>query len=87
MEHSVIRALFSNDEHRQDPQPIPAAHRFPRRATRSPNPEKIEGEANEEELQWLSLFRDTHELMDLCRAIQSDFLRETLETEADQVNQ
>ncbi|MAI32712.1 MAG: diguanylate cyclase [Rhodopirellula sp.] len=49
--------------------------------------EKIEGEANGEELQWLSLFRDTHELMDLCRATQSDFLRETLETEANQVNQ
>jgi len=49
--------------------------------------EKIESEAGSEELQWLSLFRDTHELMDLCRATQSDFLRKTLESEADQVNQ
>ncbi len=49
--------------------------------------EKIEIEAGSEELQWLSLFRDTHELMDLCRATQSDFLRKTLESEADQVNQ
>jgi diguanylate cyclase (GGDEF)-like protein/PAS domain S-box-containing protein len=48
--------------------------------------EKIESEAGSEELQWLALFRDTHELMDLCRATQSDFLRKTLECEADQVN-
>jgi len=47
--------------------------------------EKIKSEASAEELQWLSLFRDTHELMDLCRATQSDFLRKTLESEAEQV--
>ena len=47
--------------------------------------ERIENEAGSEELQWLALFRDTHELMDLCRATQSDFLRKTLESEADQV--
>jgi hypothetical protein len=48
---------------------------------------KIESEASAEDLQWLSLFRDTHELMDLCRATQSDFLRKTLESEAEQIGQ
>ncbi len=47
---------------------------------------KIEREASAEELQWLSLLRDTHDLLDTCRATQSQFLRQTLESEAEQVN-
>lgn len=48
--------------------------------------EKIGAGAEAEELQWLSLMRETHELLDICRATQSDFLKETLESEAENVN-
>ncbi len=48
--------------------------------------EKIQAGAGEEQLQWLSLLRDTHDLLDICRSTQSDFLKETLESEAEQVN-
>jgi diguanylate cyclase (GGDEF)-like protein/putative nucleotidyltransferase with HDIG domain len=49
--------------------------------------EKIETGASEEELQWVSLLRDTHDLLDICRATQSDFLKETLEAESEQFSQ
>lgn len=48
--------------------------------------EKIGAGAQAEELQWLSLLRDTHTLLDACRATQSEFLKETLETEAENFN-
>lgn len=40
--------------------------------------DRIEQQASEEEPQWLQLLRDTHDLLDLCRATQSDYLRESL---------
>ena len=43
-------------------------------------------EASSEEHEWLSLLRDTHDLLDICRSTQSEFLRETLESEAEHVN-
>ena len=46
----------------------------------------VAGEATEEEKQWVSLIRDTYDLMDLCRSTQSDFMQSLLEFEAAQVN-
>jgi diguanylate cyclase (GGDEF)-like protein/PAS domain S-box-containing protein len=48
--------------------------------------ERIEAEACSEDLQWLTLLRDTHQLLDICRSTQSDFLRQSLESEAETVN-
>jgi diguanylate cyclase (GGDEF)-like protein/putative nucleotidyltransferase with HDIG domain len=48
--------------------------------------EKIELQAGEEEVQWLTLMRDTHELLDMCRSTQSNFLRQTLECEVKPLN-
>jgi diguanylate cyclase (GGDEF)-like protein/PAS domain S-box-containing protein/putative nucleotidyltransferase with HDIG domain len=49
--------------------------------------ERIESKAGSEELQWLSLLRETHDLLDICRSTQSDYLKETLESEGEHVNQ
>ena len=48
--------------------------------------EKIGVGATAEELQWMSLLRDTHALLDACRSTQSEFLKESLETEAENFN-
>ncbi len=48
--------------------------------------EKIKRNAADETTQWVSLLRDTYDLMDICRSTQSDFLQSLLEAEADQVN-
>ena len=47
--------------------------------------DRIEQQASEENVQWLSLLRDTHDLLDICRAKQSDYLRDTLASEIDAV--
>lgn len=39
---------------------------------------RIKEQASAEDVQWLGLLRDTHELLDMCRATQSNYLRETL---------
>ena len=49
--------------------------------------ERIESKATDDDLQWESMLRDTFELMDICRATQSDYLKATLEHEAEHVNQ
>lgn len=46
---------------------------------------KIEVAASEDDCQSLSLLRDTHELLDLCRATQSEFLKSSLVCEAEQL--
>jgi diguanylate cyclase (GGDEF)-like protein/PAS domain S-box-containing protein len=48
--------------------------------------EKIEDLAGKEDVQWLFLLRDTHELLDMCRSTQSTFLRQTLECEVKPMN-
>jgi diguanylate cyclase (GGDEF)-like protein/PAS domain S-box-containing protein len=48
--------------------------------------EKIKVEATDENTQWVSLIRDTYDLMDLCRSTQSEFMQSLLEFEAAQVN-
>lgn len=44
--------------------------------------QRIEQQACAEEIQWLKLLRDTHELLDICRSAQSDLLRQTLACDA-----
>ena len=43
---------------------------------------RIQNQAQAEEIQWLGLLRETHELLDICRATQSNYLRQTLASEA-----
>lgn len=45
--------------------------------------ERIEQQAAAEDVQWLSLLRDTHDLLDMCRATQSDYLRQSLATDVE----
>lgn len=45
---------------------------------------KIEVDSQREERQWSSLLRQTHDLIDLCRATQSDYLKKSLERDAEQ---
>lgn len=40
--------------------------------------ERIGDQAKAEEVQWLELLRDTHDLLDICRATQSEYLRAAL---------
>ncbi|NND95850.1 MAG: diguanylate cyclase [Pirellulaceae bacterium] len=40
--------------------------------------ERIEQQVDTENIQWIELLRETHELMDICRAAQSTILRESL---------
>jgi diguanylate cyclase (GGDEF)-like protein/PAS domain S-box-containing protein len=49
--------------------------------------DKIRLTAADEETQWVSLIRDTYDLMDLCRSAQCQFLQNSLEAEAAQVNE
>jgi len=42
----------------------------------------IEQRAASEDVQWLDLLRETHELLDVCRAAQTEFLRQSLEADA-----
>lgn len=46
---------------------------------------KINTVAADEEVQWVTLLRDTYDLMDLCRATQSEFLQSLLEADAAQI--
>ena len=48
--------------------------------------ERIQSIEITEEAQWLQVLRDTHELLDTCRATQSMFLRESLESVSERVN-
>ncbi len=48
--------------------------------------ERIESAQVSEEKQWLQVLRDTHELLDACRATQSQFLRESLESISERIN-
>jgi diguanylate cyclase (GGDEF)-like protein/PAS domain S-box-containing protein len=48
--------------------------------------EKIEAEANSEDLQWLTLLSETHDLLDICRHTQSEYLKIALESESIRVN-
>ena len=41
--------------------------------------EQLERQAACEGVQWIALLRETHQLLDICRATQSDLLRENLE--------
>ncbi len=41
--------------------------------------ERIEAQVNREEIEWLALLKDTNELLDLCRATQTDLLRRSLD--------
>ncbi len=47
--------------------------------------EKLERAAGED-IQWIMLLRETHRLLDICRATQSDFLRENLESGSQAAN-
>ena len=44
--------------------------------------EQLEQSVNNDEIEWIQLLRDTHALLDLCRAAQSDILREALAEES-----
>ena len=48
--------------------------------------ERIQAADPSEEAQWLQVLRDTHELLDVCRATQSMFLRQSLESVSERVN-
>ena len=41
--------------------------------------EKIEDSVDVENIEWMELLRDTHNLLDLCRSAQNDILRGSLE--------
>ncbi len=47
---------------------------------------EIEIASRNENAVWVSLLRQTYDLVDLCRATQSDFLKRSLERDAEQVN-
>ncbi|TWU59914.1 putative diguanylate cyclase YdaM [Rubripirellula tenax] len=46
----------------------------------------IEESAKSEDRAWLIVLRQTHDLVDMCRAAQSDFLKRSLERDAEQIN-
>ena len=48
--------------------------------------EKLRVGAVNEDTQWVSLIRETYDLMDLCRSTQSEFLQSLLEAEGLHVN-
>ncbi len=45
--------------------------------------DRIEQQAGADEIEWLSLLRETNELLDICRKTQSGYLREWLESDAE----
>ncbi|MFK8111020.1 MAG: diguanylate cyclase [Rubripirellula sp.] len=48
--------------------------------------DKIAVTANLEETQWITLLQNTHELLDLCRHTQSEYLKTSLELEVERIN-
>ncbi|MEM1067769.1 MAG: diguanylate cyclase [Planctomycetota bacterium] len=48
--------------------------------------ERIESAEISEESQWLQVLRDTHELLDVCRSTQSQFLKQSLESISERIN-